>query len=119
MHPLLLFSTCFFSPYIIFLNFWQDCFGRPIASAPDAWFDVVERYSNDNNKTLKYNPLFNFQACNDALFLILYFVFRGGMGEVSSEISGFFPVTFSSFFRASASEVHVKHISPSADGPVN
>nr|KJB51269.1 hypothetical protein B456_008G209600 [Gossypium raimondii] len=31
----------------------QDCFGRPIASAPDAWFDVVERYSNDNNKTLK------------------------------------------------------------------
>ncbi|KAF2301816.1 hypothetical protein GH714_029519 [Hevea brasiliensis] len=31
----------------------QDCFGRPITSAPDAWFDVVERYSNDNNKTLK------------------------------------------------------------------
>ncbi|KHN00617.1 Serine palmitoyltransferase 2 [Glycine soja] len=31
----------------------QDCFGRPIASAPDAWFDVVERHSNDNNKTLK------------------------------------------------------------------
>ncbi|KAL6659855.1 hypothetical protein ACP70R_002684 [Stipagrostis hirtigluma subsp. patula] len=31
----------------------QDCFGRPIASAPDAWFDVVERYSNDNNKTLQ------------------------------------------------------------------
>lgn len=30
----------------------QDCFGRPISSAPDAWFDVVERYSNDNNKTL-------------------------------------------------------------------
>ncbi|KAJ3707885.1 hypothetical protein LUZ61_011590 [Rhynchospora tenuis] len=30
----------------------QDCFERPIASAPDAWFDVVERYSNDNNKTL-------------------------------------------------------------------
>lgn len=30
----------------------QDCFGRPIASAPDAWFDVVERYSNDCNKTL-------------------------------------------------------------------
>uniref|UniRef100_A0A0D9V9U5 serine C-palmitoyltransferase n=1 Tax=Leersia perrieri TaxID=77586 RepID=A0A0D9V9U5_9ORYZ len=30
----------------------QDCFGRPIASAPDAWFDVVERYSNDSNKTL-------------------------------------------------------------------
>ncbi|KAJ1393858.1 Pyridoxal phosphate-dependent transferase, major domain, partial [Sesbania bispinosa] len=25
----------------------QDCFGRPIASAPDAWFDVVERFSND------------------------------------------------------------------------
>ncbi|KNA14161.1 hypothetical protein SOVF_110050 [Spinacia oleracea] len=31
----------------------QDCFGRPISSAPDAWFDVVVRYSNDNNKTLK------------------------------------------------------------------
>ncbi|RXI01510.1 hypothetical protein DVH24_014859 [Malus domestica] len=31
----------------------QDCFNRPIASAPDAWFDVVERYSNDYNKTLK------------------------------------------------------------------
>lgn len=31
----------------------QDCFGRPIASAPDAWFDMVERYSNDHNKTLK------------------------------------------------------------------
>ncbi|GAV59537.1 Aminotran_1_2 domain-containing protein [Cephalotus follicularis] len=30
----------------------QDCFGRPISSAPDAWFDIVERYSNDNNKTL-------------------------------------------------------------------
>ncbi|XXG74989.1 hypothetical protein AAC387_Pa07g3585 [Persea americana] len=30
----------------------QDCFGRPIASPPDAWIDVVERYSNDNNKTL-------------------------------------------------------------------
>nr|GLL25651.1 long chain base biosynthesis protein 2a-like [Ipomoea trifida] len=31
----------------------QDCFGRPICSPPDAWFDVVERVSNDNNKTLK------------------------------------------------------------------
>ncbi|KAK6794873.1 hypothetical protein RDI58_008326 [Solanum bulbocastanum] len=31
----------------------QDCFGRPICSPPDAWFDVVERLSNDNNKTLK------------------------------------------------------------------
>ncbi|KAH0969583.1 hypothetical protein GBA52_028509 [Prunus armeniaca] len=31
----------------------QDCFNRPIASAPDAWFDVVERFSNDYNKTLK------------------------------------------------------------------
>lgn len=30
----------------------QDCFSRPISSAPDSWFDVVERYSNDNNKTL-------------------------------------------------------------------
>ncbi|NP_001355941.1 serine palmitoyltransferase 2 [Zea mays] len=31
----------------------QDCFGRPIASAPDSWFDVVERTSKDNNKTLQ------------------------------------------------------------------
>ncbi|KAL9250606.1 Long chain base biosynthesis protein 2a-like protein [Drosera capensis] len=30
----------------------QDCFGRPIASAPDSWFHVVERFSNDCNKTL-------------------------------------------------------------------
>ncbi|CAL9198318.1 unnamed protein product [Musa hybrid cultivar] len=31
----------------------QDCFGRPIASAADAWIDVVERHSNDNDKTLR------------------------------------------------------------------
>ncbi|KAJ0748052.1 putative serine C-palmitoyltransferase [Helianthus annuus] len=31
----------------------SDCFGRPISSPPDAWFDVLERVSNDNNKTLK------------------------------------------------------------------
>ncbi|MFS7951150.1 putative serine C-palmitoyltransferase [Helianthus anomalus] len=31
----------------------SDCFGRPISSPPGAWFDVVERVSNDNNKTLK------------------------------------------------------------------
>ncbi|KAK8916681.1 Long chain base biosynthesis protein 2d [Platanthera zijinensis] len=30
----------------------QDCFNRPIASAPDSWIDVVERYSKDHNKTL-------------------------------------------------------------------
>ncbi|KAH6803280.1 long chain base2 [Perilla frutescens var. hirtella] len=30
----------------------QDCFNRPISSSPDAWFDLVERVSNDNNKTL-------------------------------------------------------------------
>ncbi|CAA0831771.1 Long chain base biosynthesis protein 2b [Striga hermonthica] len=30
----------------------QDCFNRPISSAADAWVDVVERISNDNNKTL-------------------------------------------------------------------
>ncbi|GER53797.1 serine palmitoyltransferase [Striga asiatica] len=30
----------------------QDCFNRPISSAPNAWVDVVERISNDNNKTL-------------------------------------------------------------------
>ncbi|KAK6123769.1 hypothetical protein DH2020_042489 [Rehmannia glutinosa] len=34
-------------------NSLQDCFNRPISSPPDAWFDVVERISNDNNKTLK------------------------------------------------------------------
>ncbi|URE34964.1 Serine palmitoyltransferase [Musa troglodytarum] len=31
----------------------QDCFGRPIASAADAWIDVVELQSNDNDKTLR------------------------------------------------------------------
>ncbi|KAL0014638.1 hypothetical protein SO802_001707 [Lithocarpus litseifolius] len=31
----------------------KDCFEHPKASAPDTLFDVVERYSNDNNKTLK------------------------------------------------------------------
>ncbi|MCD7457571.1 serine palmitoyltransferase component [Datura stramonium] len=36
----------------------QDCFGRPICSPPDAWFDVVERVSNDNNKTLKRTTQF-------------------------------------------------------------
>ncbi|ONK58590.1 uncharacterized protein A4U43_C09F14630 [Asparagus officinalis] len=30
----------------------QDCANRPISSAPDSWIDVVERYTNDNNKTL-------------------------------------------------------------------
>lgn len=30
----------------------QDCFNRPISSAPNSWIDVVERSSNDNNKTL-------------------------------------------------------------------
>ncbi|KAM3203061.1 long chain base biosynthesis protein 2a isoform X1 [Capsicum annuum] len=31
----------------------EDCFERPICSAPDAWFDVVKRVTNDNNKILK------------------------------------------------------------------
>ncbi|GFP92046.1 long chain base biosynthesis protein 2a [Phtheirospermum japonicum] len=31
----------------------QDCFNRPISSPPDAWINVVERISEDNNKTLK------------------------------------------------------------------
>nr|XP_043608271.1 long chain base biosynthesis protein 2a-like [Erigeron canadensis] len=31
----------------------QDCFQRPISSRPDAWVDVVDRVSTDNNKTLK------------------------------------------------------------------
>uniref|UniRef100_A0ACD6ACM7 Uncharacterized protein n=1 Tax=Avena sativa TaxID=4498 RepID=A0ACD6ACM7_AVESA len=31
----------------------QDCFDRPVASAPDAWFDLVERHSNDSHKTLQ------------------------------------------------------------------
>jgi serine palmitoyltransferase len=30
----------------------QDCWNRPISSAPDAWIDVEERDSNDRNKTL-------------------------------------------------------------------
>lgn len=31
----------------------QDCWNRPICSAPDAWFDVMDRTSYDNNKTMK------------------------------------------------------------------
>lgn len=46
---------------------WQDCFGRPISSAPDAWFDVVERYSKDNNKTLQL-------VCLHLFFIILWCV---------------------------------------------
>ncbi|XP_047254672.1 long chain base biosynthesis protein 2a isoform X3 [Capsicum annuum] len=34
-------------------TFNEDCFERPICSAPDAWFDVVKRVTNDNNKILK------------------------------------------------------------------
>ncbi|CAF1707894.1 unnamed protein product, partial [Brassica napus] len=30
----------------------QDCFARPIASAPDAWFDMVERDWNDGEKVI-------------------------------------------------------------------
>ncbi|KAF8094975.1 hypothetical protein N665_0348s0058 [Sinapis alba] len=30
----------------------QDCFARPIASAPDVWFNVVERDWNDEEKVL-------------------------------------------------------------------
>jgi hypothetical protein len=26
----------------------QDCFNRPIASAPNTWIDVIERVSRDN-----------------------------------------------------------------------
>ncbi|XP_037470566.1 long chain base biosynthesis protein 2d-like, partial [Triticum dicoccoides] len=33
----------------------QDCFDRPVASAPDAWLDLVERNSNDCNKTLQHS----------------------------------------------------------------
>ncbi|XVE56510.1 hypothetical protein DITRI_Ditri04bG0016300 [Diplodiscus trichospermus] len=46
----------------------QDCFERPISSPPDAWIDVVERYSNDNNKTFKrtdkINRCFNLGSYN-------------------------------------------------------
>ncbi|RZC43379.1 hypothetical protein C5167_036329 [Papaver somniferum] len=31
----------------------KDCFNRPIASAPDSWIDVVDRYYDDTIKTLK------------------------------------------------------------------
>ncbi|KAG2293176.1 hypothetical protein Bca52824_039845 [Brassica carinata] len=30
----------------------EDCFARPIASAPDAWFDMVERDWNDGEKVI-------------------------------------------------------------------
>ena len=31
----------------------QDIFDRPIASSPDAWIDVVERYKDEKTKLLK------------------------------------------------------------------
>ncbi|CAK9177459.1 unnamed protein product [Ilex paraguariensis] len=37
----------------------QDCFDRPISGPPDAWFDVVERVSTDNNKKLKRTTKIN------------------------------------------------------------
>ncbi|PHT43238.1 Long chain base biosynthesis protein 2a [Capsicum baccatum] len=37
-------------------RYWrEDCFGRPICSPPDAWFDAVDCLSNDNNKSFKYD----------------------------------------------------------------
>lgn len=32
----------------------KDCFARPISSAPDGWFDVVERYPNGDDKVLEW-----------------------------------------------------------------
>lgn len=32
----------------------RDVFNRPIASTPGAYFDVVDRYSDDYNWTFKY-----------------------------------------------------------------
>ena len=31
----------------------RDCFARPIASAPGAYVDIVDRVSDDNNWTLR------------------------------------------------------------------
>ncbi|KAM2691798.1 hypothetical protein EV2_006155 [Malus domestica] len=43
-----------FAGFIFEFSFdWSGCFNRLIASALDAWFEVVECYSNDYNKTLK------------------------------------------------------------------
>lgn len=33
----------------------QDCWGRPIASAPGSYIDVLQRSSDDDNKTMKLN----------------------------------------------------------------
>lgn len=32
----------------------RDCWNRPIASTPGAYFDVVDRVSDDNNWTFRY-----------------------------------------------------------------
>eukprot|EP00249_Psilotum_nudum_P030394 c42984_g1_i1 orf=225-1682(+) len=46
----------------------QDCFNRPIASAPNAWIDVIEHYSKDTNKkfirTEKTHPCLNLGSYN-------------------------------------------------------
>ncbi len=32
----------------------RDCFNRPIASTPGAYFDIVDRVSDDNNWTYRF-----------------------------------------------------------------
>ncbi|KAI3856464.1 hypothetical protein MKW98_008916 [Papaver atlanticum] len=46
-------TKVFFNGLNLEASYPEDCFNRPIASAPDSWIEVVERYSNDHNKTLK------------------------------------------------------------------
>jgi len=46
----------------------QDCWGRPICSSPGAHINVMERVTDDNNKTLKttgnYTPCINVGSYN-------------------------------------------------------
>ncbi|RRT37352.1 hypothetical protein B296_00036378 [Ensete ventricosum] len=52
-NPVFVGKLLVFEQFVDNILIWQDCFSRPIASAPDAWIDVVERKSNDHNKTLQ------------------------------------------------------------------
>lgn len=72
---------------LIYIVLLQDCFERPICSAPDAWFDVVKRVTNDNNKILKWLSINHFNSsftictcsdwCKDSLNYGLYDMYLG------------------------------------------
>lgn len=41
-------TTHYYASFLLVFVVCQDCFNRPIASAPNTWIDVIERVSHDN-----------------------------------------------------------------------